>query len=136
MNVTITFRHMDPSDSIKAYATAKVSKLQKLLRQPMTARVTVALDKLQHSVEVQLSSGSHHAEAKEVSEDTYASIDAVMDKLERQLRESKEASQSRRRRSGETLRSAQATQPEAPVAMASGGSKKAAGSAALASGER
>ncbi len=134
MNVTITFRHMDPSDSIKAYATAKVSKLQKLLRQPMTARVTLALEKLEHSAEVQISSGSHHAEAKEVSEDTYASIDAVMDKLERQLRESKGATQSRRRRSGETLRSS----PEASgsVAMASGGSKKAAGSAALASGER
>lgn len=141
MNVTITFRHMDPSDSIKEYARAKVSKLQKLLRQPMTARVTLSLDKLEHSVDVQISSGPHHAEAREVSDNTYASIDAVMDKLERQLRALKGASQARRRRSGEGLRSSPVKSPvdEAvarPVAMASGESTKAAGSAALASGER
>ena len=74
MNVTITFRHMDPSDSIKEYARAKVAKLQKLLRQPMTARITIDLDKLQHSCEVQISSGHYHLVAKEVGDATYSSI--------------------------------------------------------------
>jgi putative sigma-54 modulation protein len=121
MNVTITFRHMDPSDSIKEYARAKVAKLQKLLRQPMTARITLDLDKLEHSAEVQISSGSHHLLAKEVGDGTYSSIDAVMDKLERQLRESKEATQSRRRRSGESLRSG--FEAEEQAAMAAGGTR-------------
>lgn len=121
MNVTITFRHMDPSEAIKEYARSKVAKLQKHLRQPMTARVTLSLDKLEHSVEVQISSGSHRLEAKEVSDDTYASIDAVMDKLDRQVRGSKGATQSKRRRSGETLRGGHRPEVvESPVAMTVG----------------
>jgi putative sigma-54 modulation protein len=124
MNVTITFRHMDPSDSIKEYARAKVAKLQKLLRQPMTARITIDLDKLQHSAEVQISSGSHHLLAKEVGDGTYSSIDAVMDKLERQLRESKEATQSRRRRSGESLKSGFSPEGEEAAPMAAAGGSR------------
>jgi len=98
MNVSITFRHMDPTDSIKAYATDKLSRVQKFLRQPMTARVTLSLDKLEHSVEVQVQSGGQWYEAKEVSGDTYASIDAVVDKLERQIRHAKGVESSRRRK--------------------------------------
>lgn len=121
MNVTITFRHMEPSEAIKEYARSKLSKLQKHLRQPMTARVTLSLDKLEHSAEVQLSSGSRRAEAKEVSDDTYASIDAVMDKLDRQVRGAKGATQSKRRRSGETLRGGRSPEVvDPPVAMAAG----------------
>ena len=89
MNVSITFRHMEPTDSIKAYASEKVSRLQKKLRQPMTARVTLSLEKLEHTVEVQIQSGGQWYEAKEVSADTYASIDTVVDKLERQIGHSK-----------------------------------------------
>ncbi len=113
MNVTITFRHMEPSEAIKEYAQAKVAKLQKFLRQPMTARVTLSLEKLEHGVEAQIASGSTHVEANDVSGDMYASIDNVMDKLERQIRGSKGAAQAKRRRSGETLRGGQ---PE-PVEM-------------------
>ncbi|NLE88410.1 MAG: ribosome-associated translation inhibitor RaiA [Myxococcales bacterium] len=121
MNVTITFRHMEPSEAIKEYARNKVSKLQKHLRQPMTARVTLSLDKLEHSAEVQVASGRRRVEAKEVSDDTYASIDAVLDKLERQVRGSKGATQAKRRRSGQTLRNGRNPAiVNAPVAMAAG----------------
>ena len=46
-NISITFRHVDPSDAIKAHAEEKVQKLQRFLRQPMTARVTLSVDKLE-----------------------------------------------------------------------------------------
>lgn len=122
MNVAITFRHMEPSEAIKEYARSKLSRLQKHLRQPMTARVTLSLDKLDHVAEVQLSSGSRRVEAREVSDHIYASIDAVLDKLERQLRGVKGTIQSKRRRSGETLRGGR--NPEVidvpAVAMAAG----------------
>jgi putative sigma-54 modulation protein len=120
MNVTITFRHMEPSEAIKEYARSKVSKLQKHLRQPMTARVTLSLDKLEHSAEVQIASGSQRVEAKEVSDDTYASIDAVLDKLDRQVRGAKGATQSKRRRRGETLRGGRNPEVAEPVAMTVG----------------
>ncbi|HEX2732468.1 MAG TPA: ribosome-associated translation inhibitor RaiA [Polyangiaceae bacterium] len=105
MNINITFRHLDASDSIKAYATEKIGRLQKFLKQPMTVKVTLSLEKLEHSAEVRISAGSEHHEAHEKSADMYASIDKVLDKLERQIQASKDAHNSRRRR-GESLRDA------------------------------
>lgn len=103
MTVRITFRHLDPSDAIKDYAREKVGKLQKFLRQPMSAKVTLSVDKLSHLAEVQLSSGGEHQEAHVVSADMYASIDSVVDKLERQIRGRKGAAAAKKRRA--TLRS-------------------------------
>ena len=104
MSISITFRHVAPSDLIKQHAEEKLSKLQRFLRQPMIARMTVSLEKLEHAVEVRVSSGSEHFEAHVHSPDMYQSIDKVVHKLERQIAESKGAEQSRQRRSGETLR--------------------------------
>jgi putative sigma-54 modulation protein len=101
MNISITFRHMDASEAIKSYASDKVSKLQKFLRKPMTAKVTLSLDKLRHVAETRVSSGGEHLEAKETSEDMYASIDRVIDKLERQIRGSKGAAKAKKRRRGD-----------------------------------
>jgi putative sigma-54 modulation protein len=114
MNITVTFRHVDTSEAIKKLATDKIAKLQKFLRQPMTARVTVSLEKLKHMVEARVSSGGEHYEAHEVTEDMYTSIDKVLDKLERQIRGNKGAAQTKKRR-GVTLRIAAET-PDGQVA--------------------
>jgi putative sigma-54 modulation protein len=104
MNITITFRQMEPSFAIKSYAHDKIAKLQKFLRRPMTAKVTLSVDGLRHVAETRISSGGARMEAREGSDDMYASIDKVLDKLERQIRGAKGAAQSKARRSGATLR--------------------------------
>jgi putative sigma-54 modulation protein len=104
MNISITFRHMEASQAIKSYAADKISKLQKFLRQPMSAKVTLSVDRLKHVAETRISSGGAHLEAKEASEDMYASIDRVIDKLERQIRGTKGAQQAKKRRRADTLR--------------------------------
>jgi putative sigma-54 modulation protein len=118
MNISITFRHMDSSDAIKRYAGEKLSKLQRFLRQPMSGRVTVSIDRLKHVVEARISSGGEHLEAHDKSDDMYAAIDLVMDKLERQIRGSKGAARAKRRR-GESVRMA-------ALAAASDGARKGA----------
>ncbi|HEX4474283.1 MAG TPA: ribosome-associated translation inhibitor RaiA [Polyangiaceae bacterium] len=106
MNITVTFRHVDTSEAIKQHATDKIAKLQKFLRQPMTAHVTFSLEKLLHQVEARISCGGDRFEAHEVTDDMYASIDKVLTKLERQIRGTKGAAQSKKRRGGATLRGA------------------------------
>jgi putative sigma-54 modulation protein len=96
MNISITFRHMVGTDAVKSYAQEKMAKLQKFLRQAMTAQVTLSVEGLEHVAEVGISSGSGHFLAKERSEDMYASIDMVHDKLERQIRAAKGADQARK----------------------------------------
>ena len=56
-NISITFRHVEPSDAIKQHAEDKVLKLQRFLRQPMSARITLSLEKLEHGAEIRISSG-------------------------------------------------------------------------------
>jgi putative sigma-54 modulation protein len=115
MNITVTFRHVDASDAIRARAQDKIAKLQKFLRQPMTARVTVSLEKLLHLVEAHISSGGERYEAHEATEDMYMSIDKVLEKLERQIRGTKGVARDKKKRASATLRRGPAAEPaEAP----------------------
>lgn len=115
MNVSITFRHMDASEAIKKHAAAKLGKLQKFLRQPMTAKVTISVDKLKHVAEARISSGGAHLEAKESSDDMYSSIDRMIEKLERQVRVSKGAAESRRRIAKKAASKDDASAPPAEI---------------------
>jgi putative sigma-54 modulation protein len=114
MNITITFRHMVGTEAVKSYAYEKMAKLQKFLRQAMTAQVTLSVEGLEHVVEVGVASGSAHFHATERSEDMYASIDMVHDKLERQIRAQKGATMAKKR--GGTSAGEFAANPEvAPI---------------------
>jgi putative sigma-54 modulation protein len=110
MNIAITFRQLEASEAVKLYANEKVAKLQKFLRQPLSAQVTLTLDKLQHVAEVHVHAGSEHFYGSERSEDMYASIDKVIDKLDRQIRGSKETLQGRKR-GGDGLKGKKIVEP-------------------------
>jgi putative sigma-54 modulation protein len=97
MNIAITFRHIETSEPVKNYAHEKIAKLQKFLRQPMQANVTLDMERIEHRVEVRISSGGDHYHGREQSEDMYASIDMVVDKLERQIRSGKGVHAARKR---------------------------------------
>jgi putative sigma-54 modulation protein len=97
MNIAITFRHVGGTDAVKQHAHDKVAKLQKFLRQAMTAQVTLSLEGADHIADVSISSGSQHFHAKERSQDMYASIDNVVDKLDRQIQANKGASMAKKR---------------------------------------
>ncbi len=55
----------------------------------MQASVTLRKEKIEHVVEVRISAGGDHYNGTERSEDMYASVDMVVDKLERQIRSGK-----------------------------------------------
>lgn len=126
MNVRITFRHMDSSEAVKAHTKQKLTKLQKFLREPMTAKVTLSLDKLAHVAETHIQSGGSRHEAKETSDDMYTSIDKVMAKLERQIRGDKGVKQAKQKRSGKTLRGGKEPALVSSPAPAATGAKKVA----------
>ncbi len=98
MNISITFRHMDATDAVKIYANEKVAKLQRFLRAPMKSQVTMSCEKDRlHRVEVDVHSGHEHFHAHETSEDMYASIDMVVDKIERQIVSAKQSLKARKK---------------------------------------
>jgi putative sigma-54 modulation protein len=97
MRIAFTFRNIDSSDSLKNYASEKLSKLQKFMRAPLDLDVTYSMERHLHQVEVVLRSDGHTYIATEQTEDMYASIDKATDCLDQQVRRSKGAEHDRRR---------------------------------------
>lgn len=90
MQLNITFRHVDPIDSLKDYVREKVERANKYLDRAGEAHVVLSLERHLHHADITLTSGSFVLRGRERSEDMYASIDLAMDKIERQLRRYKE----------------------------------------------
>lgn len=100
MEVSFTFRQVEPSEGVKNYAKEKIAKLQKYLRTPLTADVTLSMERHLHIVEIAVHGDATRFAGTHTSEDMYASIDLVLDKLDRQIRDEKAASADRRKQSG------------------------------------
>lgn len=90
MQVNVTFRHVEPSDSLKAFAKEKVEKVKKYLDHASEANVILSVEKHVHHAEVLVHSGPFFLRGKDKSDDMYASIGLAMDKVERQLKRYKE----------------------------------------------
>lgn len=100
MRVAFTFRQVESSDAIKQYATDKIAKLQKYLRSPLDAEVTISLERHLHCIDVSVTGDGETFNGREESEDMYASIDMVLDKIHSQVRKKKDAQTTRKRSGG------------------------------------
>lgn len=91
MQVTTTFRQMEQSDALKSYAEEKLDRVTKYIDEPINAQVYFSVEKkIRHIVEIVITAKGINTKASEASNDMYASIDAVIDKIERQLKRYKE----------------------------------------------
>jgi putative sigma-54 modulation protein len=95
---------MESSDAIKNHASEKISKIQKYMRAPLHAEVTFSMERHIHRVDLNLTGDGHQYAGHGQSEDMYATIDQVVDKIDRQVRDAKGTENDRRRHSGESLR--------------------------------
>lgn len=97
MQITISGHHVDITDAIKDYVHNKLSKLTHHFDQITATDVTLTVEnKLVQKAEatVHVSGKDLHADAS--SEDMYAAIDKLSDKLDRQLVKHKEKVRSHR----------------------------------------
>ena len=87
MTINITSRHADISDTQKAHVHTKLAAVLEAYPEVEYAHVIMDTQKFRHIIEVVVQ-GKHHLriEAKEESDDMYASVDKVADKVDRQLR--------------------------------------------------
>ena len=84
-------RNLDVTDAMRTYAEEKLSKLDRVSNQIVDASVVMSYDTKQNAgepakVEVQLNLPNGVIRAEERAQDTYAAVDLVVDKLERQLK--------------------------------------------------
>lgn len=90
MNVKITGRHTELTDSIKDHVEKKLEKCQAHFDKPMDVDVVLTVEKHRHIADVTLSANGVRLHAEESSNDMYTSVDAVAEKLDRQIRKIKE----------------------------------------------
>lgn len=102
MDITVTFRHMDPIQSVRDYAEEKVSKVDKYLDTVSEAHVVLSVEKFRHTADVTLSIDGTRIKGVEETEDMYSAIDQVMDKIEKQVK--KYLSKNRTRRSPDSIK--------------------------------
>jgi putative sigma-54 modulation protein len=97
MDITVTGRHVEVTPSIREYAAKKLDHIGIDFPRILSAHYILEVDKFRQIAELVLQCGNHITiEASEVSEDLYASIDRVVDKVARRMRKYKTKLQNHR----------------------------------------
>jgi len=90
MQLNISGHHVDITDALRAYVSEKLGKLERHYDNMTNVHVVLSIEKLQNRAEatIHVSGGEIFADAD--CDDMYAAIDALTDKLDRQLIKHKE----------------------------------------------
>lgn len=85
-DVTVTFRHVEPTAAIRSYAERKFSHIARFLKRACSAHVILDVDKFRQRGEVTVKSGRLTVSAQKETRDLYSVIDLLADKVGRQLK--------------------------------------------------
>lgn len=85
MNLTITGHHIEVTSAIRDYVTSKLDRVIRHFDHVTSVAVILSVEKLRQKAEVTL-----HVRGKDIyseadDQDMYAAIDALVDKLDRQV---------------------------------------------------
>lgn len=99
MHIEFTFKNFEPSEHLKKYARRRLEKAGRFLgKSPsLDMLVVLSVDKHRHHAEIKLTGEGLNITAAEQSDDMYASIDLVTDKVEAQVRKNAAKSHERRK---------------------------------------
>src|SRR4051812_41456544 len=98
MQYKFTFKHMQALESIEAYATSRIEKLDKFsMHKASKVHCIFSVQKSDQVAEFIIDAGHTHVTAKAKDPTLYAAIDKAVDKLERQLLKHKEKVQKHHR---------------------------------------
>lgn len=90
MQLNLTGHHVDITDSMRAYVTEKLNKLERHFDHVTNVNVVLTVEKVKHRAEASVNVSKAQLFADATSEDMYAAIDALIDKLDRQIIKHKE----------------------------------------------
>jgi ribosome hibernation promoting factor len=100
MNVDITGRQVEVTPALRKHAEGKLKKLERLLGGPLEAHIVLAVEKHRHLAEIQVKSRTALFAGMQETGDLYASINGVIEKLERQAQKHKDKVTSLKKRDG------------------------------------
>ncbi|UTA48817.1 ribosome-associated translation inhibitor RaiA [Simiduia sp. 21SJ11W-1] len=96
MQINISGHHLDLTDAIKSYVNTKLEKLERHHDRITSINAILSVDKQRQKAEATVHVSGAEFFADSQSEDLYAAIDLLTDKLDRQLIKHKEKLRSHR----------------------------------------
>jgi putative sigma-54 modulation protein len=96
MQINISGRHVEVTDSMREYVTSKLERLTHHHDRITSTNVILSVDKLIQKAEATIHVSGKDVHADATHEDLYAAIDSLADKLDRQLIKHKEKMRSHR----------------------------------------
>lgn len=90
MQIELTGHHIEITDSLRNYVTEKMEKLERHFDKVSNTHVILSVEKNTQKAEATVHMSGHDIFAEAHGEDMYASIDALADKLDRQVKKHKE----------------------------------------------
>jgi putative sigma-54 modulation protein len=90
MNLTLTGHHLEITPAIRAYVISKLERVNRHFDHVIDVNVVLGVDKLRQIVEANVHVRGKEIHAESVDADMYAAIDALADKLDRQVVKHKE----------------------------------------------
>ena len=90
MQINLTGQHLDITPALRDYVNEKIDRLERHFDNVTDMHVVLSVEKLRHKAEATMHIAGGNLFADAVEEDMYAAIDALTDKLDRQVKKHKE----------------------------------------------
>jgi putative sigma-54 modulation protein len=90
MNLNLSGRHLDITPAIRSYVIEKLGRVTRHFDHVIDLTVVLSVDKLQQKVEASAHVAGRDIHVEAIDADMYAAIDALADKLDRQVVKHKE----------------------------------------------
>jgi putative sigma-54 modulation protein len=90
MQINVTGHQMDVTEPLRAYAHEKIGRIHKHFDHVIATNVVLHVQKNQHKAEATIHAGGASLSASAEAGDMYAALDALADKLDRQVLRHKE----------------------------------------------
>ncbi len=102
MQITITGRNLEITPAIREHVEKRLSKIKKYFHSIVDVHVVLMLQRFQHICDMTVNASGITLHAHDTTQDLYASVDSVVDKIEGQLKKYKEKIQNHRTKAGPT----------------------------------
>ena len=90
MQISLTGNHVELTEPLREYVNTKMQRLERHFDIVHDIHVVLSVEKLRHKAEATVHINGNNLFADSVQEDMYAAIDALTDKLDRQVKKHKE----------------------------------------------
>jgi len=90
MQINLTGHHVEITDSLRNYVEEKLERIERHFDKVTNTHVILSVENVRHKAEATVHMSGNNIFAESTEDDMYKAIDALVDKLDRQVKKHKE----------------------------------------------